>query len=115
MRVIIIMAVLLMAVTAQAECKKHIELLSVDYWVKNEGYTVQAATRYKLNIWSKSNAQGKGRPVGKIRAGSRAVILKEGKDSYKIKSPLDGSVGWISKIQVVRTLKQDTKTHKACK
>ncbi len=115
MRLFVILAVLLFAVAAQAECKKHVELLSTDYWVKNEGMTVQQAHRYKLNIWEKSNAQGKGRVVGKIRVGSRALILAEGKDSYKILSPLDKSIGWISKIQVAGTRMQDTVTRRRCR
>lgn len=119
MKILIIALALLVVLTittpAQAKCKKHIVLHPASVIAQEYGISVMQATGMELNVWEKSNAEGKGRVVGKIRVGSHALILKEGKNSYKIKSPLDKSVGWISKIQVARTLTQDTVTRKACK
>ena len=47
--------------------------------------------------------------------GSRALLLNKGKDDYKVKSPLDKSIGWVNKMQVKKTLWQDTETREACK
>ena len=61
-------------------------------------------TEYKINTFKNESANRKGYSVGELIPGSRALIIKEGKDDYKIKSPLDGTIGWISKIQVEKTL-----------
>lgn len=72
-------------------------------------------TNHKINLWEKPSFQGKGKPVGKMIPGPRAVILEKGPEDYKVKSPLDDKVGWINKVQVKRVLKQDTETRKPCK
>jgi hypothetical protein len=52
--------------------------------------------------------------VGHLLVGSRAVIMNETADAYQVQSPADGSVGWISKIQVARVLKQEVETRRPC-
>lgn len=47
-------------------------------------------------------------------AGSRAAIIEDRNDAYLVKSPLDGSVGWVSRIQVSRALWQDVNTREEC-
>lgn len=68
----------------------------------------------KINLWEKPTHKGKGRIVGKMLPGSRAVIIESSADDFKVKSPLDKSVGWVNKIQVKTTLYQDTETRKPC-
>jgi len=102
-------------ILAHAECKEHIELVSAKEvgaeMGKSEMWVLQ---NFKVNLWLKPTSQGKGRVVGKLLPGSRAVILERGSQDYKVRSPLDGSVGWVNKIQVKRTLKQDTATREPC-
>jgi hypothetical protein len=99
---------------AVGECKNHIELLSAaeiaSEFQKSELWVVQ---NWKINLWA-SQSPNKGSQVGQMRPGSRAVILEEGVDDYKVRSPLDKSEGWVSKIQVKRTLKQDSETFTPC-
>ena len=53
--------------------------------------------------------------VGKMHPGSRALILKRSGGDYKVLSPLDNSVGWVSGVQVDRVRKYDVQTRKPCK
>ena len=69
----------------------------------------------RIDLWSKETPKGKGRKVGALLPGSRALIIKEGSEDYKVKHPFDKSVGWINKIHVKRTLMQDTKTRRPCR
>jgi len=96
-------------------CQLHIELQSAQTMAKEYGKSeMWVLQNVKINIWEKSTPDGKGRPVGKMIPGSRAVILEEGPDDYKVQSPLDKSIGWINKMHVARTLKQDVETREPC-
>ena len=79
---------------------------------RTETWVVQ---NVKVYLWEKPTPEGKGKKVGKMLPGSRALILEDGKEDFRVKSPLDQSVGWVNKIQVKRTLFQDTETRKPCK
>jgi hypothetical protein len=98
-----------------AECKKHLELFSAKDTAielgKSETWVIR---NYKINLWGKPSPD-KFPKVGELLPGSRALILEETAKDYKIISPFDKSVGWISKIQVKKTLMQDTETRKSCK
>lgn len=97
------------------ECKEFIELLSAEELAREYGKSVGwILNNVKINLWEKSTPQGKGTSTGKLLPGSRAVILGTDREDFKVKSPLDGSTGWINKMQVKRTLFQDTKTFKPC-
>ena len=103
----------------RAECKKHIELKSVAHKAKVlEKSEAWVLANLKLSIWKYPKDSSGSRQtlerVGQILPGSRAVILEELEDDYKIISPYDKSVGWISKIQVEKTLMQDTVTREPC-
>lgn len=98
-----------------AQCRKHIELVSAREVAAEAGTTEEWVVRnYRVNIWARPTPQGKGRKVGAMLPGSRAVILEEGPEDYRVRSPLDQSVGWVSKIQVKRTLYQDVETREPC-
>ena len=81
-------------------------------YVQTETWVLQ---NVKIFVWKKESSKGKHPVVGEMLPGSRAILLKEGVDDYRIKSPHDKSIGWVSKIQVKRVLYQDTKTFKPCK
>ena len=85
------------------DCKEHIELHSAADLAKEYGQT---------EMWILQNVKIN---FGKMYPGSRALIIEEGDQDYKVKSPLDKSVGWISKIQVKLTLWQDVDTREPCK
>ena len=111
---VFLMSVVLLPSVAGAECKKHIELLSAAEVAseiqQSEMWVVQ---NWKVNLWS-NQSPNKFPQVGLMRPGSRAVIIEEGANDYKVRSPLDKSEGWVSKIQVKRTLMQDTETFTPC-
>lgn len=98
---VISLVVVIPQVAFSGKCKKHIELHSAAYlskeYGKNEMWVLNNA---KINLWEKPSHKGKGRKVGQMLPGSRAVILESSADDYKVKSPLDKSVRWINKVQV---------------
>lgn len=97
------------------DCKKHIELHSAQYMANEYGQSeMWVLSNVKINLWEKETPKGKGKKVGSMIPGSRALIIEEGSEDYKVKSPLDKSIGWISKIQINRTLYQDTETRQPC-
>src|SRR5688500_16670454 len=82
------------------ECKRHIELHGGRHWAKELGRTeMWVLANHRIKVWKGPGPQ-KGAAVGEMRVGSRAVILEERTNDYKVKSPLDSSIGWISKVQV---------------
>ena len=119
-KILIFIGVLsLIALTPQiifsGECKKHIELFSASELAKEYGKNeMWVLNNVKINLWERASSKGKGKKVGQMLPGSRALILETSTGDYKVKSPLDKSVGWINKIQVKKTLFQDTETRKAC-
>ena len=97
------------------ECKEHIELHGGAYWAKELGKPeMWVLANHHINLWQ-NPSPNKGKAVGKMRVGSRASIIESRLEDYRVKSPLDGSVGWVGKIQVSRTLWQDTETFRTCK
>ncbi len=96
-------------------CQEHVELISAKEWADEMGKTeLWILQNHKINLWKKPTPEGRGRKVGGMIPGSRAAILSKGTSDYQVLSPLDQSVGWISKIQVKRTLYQDVETREAC-
>jgi hypothetical protein len=69
---------------------------------------------HRINLFARPVDQGRGGKVGELLPGSRASIVKRGENEYQIRSPLDGSVGWVSALQVARTLHQDVNTREPC-
>lgn len=102
--------------SALAECKQYIELWSAREVAEEMGKTeAWVVGNHKINVWKKTTTQGRFPAVGKMLPGSRALLLEISGNNFKIKSPLDGSVGWVGELQVKRMLMQDDKTFKSCK
>lgn len=100
--------------TSRTGCQPHIELKDAAFWANELGRPeTWVLQNHRINLWERSGSD-RGRKVGEMIPGSRAVILDENSDGYRVRSPLDKSVGWISQIQVARTLRQDTGTRRAC-
>ncbi|MFH1992663.1 MAG: hypothetical protein ABIK98_09685 [Pseudomonadota bacterium] len=99
-----------------SDCKKYIEIYSAAEYAREIGTTEDwVVQNHKVNLWARQTNNGKGDVVGKLLPGSRALIIEEGPQEYKVKSPLNGSLGWINKIQVKKTLMQDAKTFEPCR
>ncbi len=113
----VILILLGLTVLSFSECQKVIELYSASELGKAYGKSEKwvYATEKKIYLWEKPSHLGKGGKVGKMHPGSRAKILKEIKNDYKVVSPLDKSIGWISKLQVSKTRYQDSQTRETCK
>ena len=87
------------------ECKEHVELHSVAYLANEYGKSeTWVLSNVKIGIWERPSDQGKGKKIGQLLPGSRAVILATSNKDYKVQSPLDKSIGWLSKIQVTKRL-----------
>jgi len=111
---VVVMAALLSASDGADDCGRHVELHSGAHVAKELGRSeVWVVANYRIKLWQ-NPSPSKGKPVGEMRVGSRAVILEEAAADYKVASPLDKSTGWVGKVQVARTLYQDRQTFKPC-
>ena len=102
-------------------CVEHIVLYDAVHWSKElcDGRTPEEIQiNHRINLWSDWKYY-KGHKIGEILVGSHAVIIKKETNGeytgYLIKSPYDGSVGWIRNPQVEKIIYQDTNTFKICK
>lgn len=100
-------------------CQKHIALLPAKEVAKEFGKSEMWVLRnYKVALWKKNNANGKYPKVGVLLPSSHARIIETygngNKKEYKVMSPYDKSVGWVSSAQVKKELWQDIKTRKSC-
>ena len=94
-------------------CEKHIELHDGKFWANELGKSeMWVLANHRINLWQKPRPD-KGRKVGEMRVGSRALILEEKAEDYRVEGPLDAS-GWVNKIQVANTLYQRVKTFEPC-
>jgi len=98
-----------------SDCEQFIELHSISYlakeYMESESWVLN---NVKINLWDGPNNQRSLKPVGKLLPGSRAIILDEQRGSYKVKSPLDQSVGWINNVQVSKTGYYNPITYEPC-
>ncbi len=100
--------------TAQGPCREHIAIHGSAFWAEELGRPeMWMQENYRINLWQGASPN-KGQKVGELRVGSHALILQESEDDYRVRSPMDSSVGWVSKIQVERTLFQNTETNEEC-
>ena len=99
-----------------AECQKVVVLHSAEYVAEQYGKSVKwiYASGKKINVWERPSSLGKGKKVGEMLIGSRAKIVLEQGDDYKIVSPFDKSIGWVNIIQVKTTEYRDSITRKQC-
>lgn len=97
-------------------CAEHVALLSAEHWSEELGRPVSwVLDNHRIRLWSESGSTGsKGRVVGEMLVGSRAAIVDSDSSGHLVFSPLDGSTGWVSHMQVSRILWQDTETRKRC-
>ena len=83
------------------DCADFAEMITYSSLQKETGMSrSHLLMNYTINLWEKSNAKGKGKVVGEINPGAHALVLKSGKDSYKIFIPIAEHIGWVSKIHV---------------
>ena len=88
------------------DCADFAEMITYSSLQKETGMSrSHLLMNYTINLWEKSNAKGKGKVVGEINPGAHALVLESGKDSYKIFIPIAEHIGWVSKIQVERTMR----------
>jgi len=98
------------------DCAEFIQLLSAKQIAREFDRTeMWALQNYKVIVWEKTTTNGKGKKVGEMHCGSRALILERNGDDFKIKSPKDESIGWVNSIQVDKTLYQSPDTYEKCK
>lgn len=96
-------------------CQKVVILHPAAKWAKELGrHETSILASYRINLWSTTTSEGKGRVVGKMIPGSHAKIVNETSEDYKVVSPLDKTIGWINKAQVRGTRYQDSLTREVC-
>jgi hypothetical protein len=105
-----------MSFASDTGCKEYIETRSAKQLAKELGKPEKwVAGNYKISLSDRETGIQKGKVVGKLLPGSRAQVLKAGANDYQVKSPLDGSVGWINRKEVRHTLLLDSKTFQPCR
>lgn len=97
-------------------CEKFVVLHSAERLAREVGETSQwiNSADIMIHLWTKPSSLGKGNIIGDVRPGSHARILEETTDDYKVLSPLDQSVGWVTKQKVSRTQFEDSETREEC-
>ncbi len=70
---------------------------------------------YRVDIWDTPPSEQKGSVVSKLRASSYARIIEKRDEDYKVESPIDKTVGWLSKEHVKTISWKNPKTKKLCK
>jgi len=96
-------------------CRQFVELQPVAVVAKELGRTEEwVVANHKVNLWAKTSANGKKPKVGELLPGSRALLLETSTQDYKVKSPLDGSIGWVNQIQVKGISSLEDRTFRPC-
>jgi hypothetical protein len=99
----------------ESDCQEFIELHSASYLANEYGKSeMWVLNNLKINLWQKTSANNKGKKTGELLPGSRARIIEKGREDYKVISPYDKKIGWISKIQISKTLMQNVNTFESC-
>ena len=87
------------------DCTEFIQLLSIQDIAKEYGKTeVWVAANHYVNLWKETSKNGKGEIAGFMRVATRAMILEEIDEDYKVQSPIGDLIGWVNKIQVANTI-----------
>ena len=111
----IITIVISSSILSAGECKAFIELHSAKYLANEYGQSeLWVLNNVRINLWEKQTPHGKGKKVGELLPGSRALIIEIGPEDYKVRSPYDKSIGWVNKIQLRQVIKLDPITYELC-
>ena len=98
------------------DCIEYIELLSIKDIAKEYGKTEEwVSENHYVNLWKETSENGKGEMAGFMRVATRAIILDEIDEDYKVQSPIGGLIGWVNKIQVAKTIFLNPSTLVECK
>lgn len=101
--------------SSAGECKQFVELHSSADVAREMGASEEwVVANHKIKLWAKTSEQGRFPKAGELLPGSRALLLEASSQDYKVKSPYDGSTGWVNQIQVKRVSYRDDKTFRPC-
>jgi hypothetical protein len=104
------------ATNMESDCVDFVVMLSTAEVAAELGQSesyVQA--NYKINVWANPSSSGnRGSVVGKIIPGSNCRLLEKRGNDYKIQSPFDKSIGWITSVQIKGVTKKNPKTFQPC-
>jgi hypothetical protein len=96
-------------------CRQFVELLSAAAVAQEYGQSEEwVVANHKVNLWAKTSEEKKFPKVGELLPGSRALLLETSIQDYKVKSPYDGSTGWVNQIQVKGVRFLNDKTFQPC-
>ena len=102
------------AATFPSGCQPHIEVHAGEHWAEQLGRPVWAVLQdHRVALWA-APGPSPGNRVGELRVGARALIIGEAEDAYRVRNPLDGTVGWVSKNDVARTQARDVDSLQPC-
>ena len=98
------------------DCIEYIELLSVKDIAKEYEKTEEwISENHIVYLWKETSEDGKGQMAGYMRVATRATILDEIDEDYKVQSPIGDLIGWVNKIQVSKTIFLNPSTLVECK
>ncbi|MFQ5586596.1 MAG: hypothetical protein ACE5GF_07220 [Thermodesulfobacteriota bacterium] len=113
MKTIVVLASIFVASQLYAECREHVVIYGMDYYMTELGMSESRAASYRVNLWDSPN---RNRVVGKLIPGTHALLLQESATHWKVKAPRlqGGTVGWIGDAQVEKVVSQDMETNELC-
>jgi hypothetical protein len=96
-------------------CIPFVELVSTAELARELGRPESwVISNHRINLWRQPQDADRGGVLGRLLPGSRAPILDRSGEYYLVKSPLDGSRGWVHRIQVDREVVADSQTNELC-
>ena len=89
------------APSTESSGSKYVSIIDYNDIASDLGTSINSSSvqNYKVNLWSKSNQDGKGSIVGNVSPGTYLILVKEYPNSYQVINYKDKSVGYVSKVQ----------------
>lgn len=89
------------APSTESTGSKYVSIIDYNDIASDLGTSINSSSvrNYKVNLWSKSNQDGKGSIMGNVSPGTYLILVKEYPNSYQVINYKDKSVGYVSKVQ----------------
>ena len=97
------------------DCVDYVALWSAEDISKELGLNKKwVFLNYTVDIWDTPPAEGKGKPIGRLRASSYAQIIDYTQNDYLVESPITKVHGWVSNSHVKSITRKHPVTKKLC-
>ena len=95
-------------------CQNHVATHDARFMAEQLGISErEVPTRYGVNLWASPPPEGR-RVASQLIPGAQALIVEEQEDAYRVRNPVDQTVGWVGRREVARTVRLDVATLQPC-